>query len=121
MPNLLTIIETPTFLKDVKRAGLSEEEHRSLINFLAANPDAGVVMEGTGGVRKVRIAGEGSGKSGGYRVVYYFHDMDIPLFALALFAKNEKSNLTQAERNELRSIIPLMLKSYKERRSHGRR
>lgn len=121
MTKLLTVIETPTFLKDVKRAGLDEEERRSLINFLAANPTAGVVLEGTGGVRKVRFAGEGTGKSGGYRVVYYFHDMDIPLFALALFAKNEKANLTQAERNELREIMPRIIKAYKEGINHGKR
>lgn len=121
MTKLLTVIETPTFIKDVKRADLSEEEHRSLITFLAENPTAGVVMEGTGGVRKVRFAGEGSGKSGGYRVVYYFHDMDIPLFALALFAKNEKANLTQAERNELRSIMPQIVKAYMEGVKHGKR
>ncbi|WP_034643010.1 type II toxin-antitoxin system RelE/ParE family toxin [Desulfovibrio inopinatus] len=118
MSILLTVIETPTFLKDVKRAGLREEEHRELINFLAANPSAGVLMEGTGGVRKVRFAGEGSGKSGGYRVVYYFHNMDMPLFALALFAKNEKANLTKAERNQLRAIMPEIVKAYREGKRH---
>jgi len=121
MTKLLTIIETPTFLKDVKRAGLDEEKHRSLINFLAENPTAGVIMEGTGGVRKVRFAGEGSGKSGGYRVIHYFHDMDIPLFALALFAKSEKANLTQAQRNELREIMPKIVKAYMEGIKHGKR
>lgn len=121
MTKLLTVIETPTFLKDVKRAELDAEEHRSLINFLAANPTAGVVMEGTGGVRKVRFAGESTGKSGGYRVVYYYHDMEIPLFALALFSKSEKANLTQAERNELREIMPRIVKAYKEGIGHGKR
>ena len=121
MTKLLTVIETPTFLKDVKRAGLDEEEHRSLINFLAANPTAGVIMEGTGGVRKVRFAGEGTGKSGGYRVVYYYHDMNVPVFAMALFAKNEKANLTQAERNELREIMTRIVKTYLEGVKHGKR
>ena len=121
MTKLLTVIETPTFLRDIKRAGLAEEEHRSLVNFLAANPLAGVVMEGTGGVRKVRFAGEGQGKSGSYRVVYYFHDLSIPLFALALFAKNEKANLTMAERNELRAILPRIVQEYREGTKYGRR
>ena len=121
MTKLLTVIETPTFIKDVKRAGLGEEEHRSLINFLAANPTAGVVLEGTGGVRKVRFAGEGTGKSGGYRVVYYYHDLNVPVFAMALFAKNEKANLSPAERNELRSIMPRIVKAYMEGVKHGKR
>jgi hypothetical protein len=121
MTKLLTVIETTTFLRDVKRSGLTEDEHRSLIEFLAANPMAGVVMEGTGGVRKVRFAGQGAGKSGSYRVVYYFHDMEMPVFALALFAKNEKANLTMAERNELRAIMPRIVQEYREGIKHGRR
>ncbi|MDO9584405.1 MAG: hypothetical protein Q7J24_15040 [Desulfomicrobium sp.] len=52
---MITVVETPTFLKDVKRAGLSEDKHRELVNFLATYPEAGVMMEGTGGVRKVRL------------------------------------------------------------------
>jgi len=121
MVQLMTVVETPTFLKDVKRSGLSEEEHRSLVNFLAANPSSGVIMEGTGGVRKVRFAGEGQGKSGAYRVIYYFHDATIPLFALALFAKNEKVNLSMAERNELRTILPQIIRAYREGNIHERK
>ncbi len=115
--NMITVVETPAFLKGVKRAALSEDDHRELINYLAANPKAGVIMEGTGGVRKVRFASEGSGKSGAYRVVYYFHDDNMPLFALALFAKNEKANLTKAERNELKALMPQIVKAYRARTS----
>lgn len=114
---MITVVETPAFLKGVKRAALSEDDHRELINYLAANPKAGVIMEGTGGVRKVRFANEGSGKSGAYRVVYYFHDDNMPLFALALFAKNEKANLTKAERNELKALMPQIVKAYRARTS----
>ena len=114
---MITVVETPAFLQGVKRAALSEDDHRELINYLAANPKAGVIMEGTGGVRKVRFASEGSGKSGAYRVVYYFHDDNMPLFALALFAKNEKANLTKAERNELKALIPQIVKAYRARTS----
>lgn len=114
---MITVVETPAFLKGVKRAALSENDHRELINYMAANPKAGVIMEGTGGVRKVRFASEGSGKSGAYRVVYYFHDDNMPLFALALFAKNEKANLTKAERNELKALMPQIVKAYRARTS----
>lgn len=92
---MITVVETPTFLKDVKRVGLSDEEHREVVNLLAANPKSGTLMQGTGGVRKIRFAGKGSGKSGAYRVVYFFFSDDIPLFALTLFAKKRKSEPNQ--------------------------
>ena len=62
-------------------------------------------MEGTGGVRKVRFAIGGRGKSGGVRVVYYFHSEAMPVYLLTLFAKNEKANLTKAERNALARLV----------------
>lgn len=113
MAKLMTVIETPEFIKDIKRSKMSAEEHRELINFLAANPAAGVLMEGTGGVRKVRFAGAGRGKSGGYRVVYYYHDTSIPVFALNLFSKSEKANLTKAERNMMKMLVQLLVQSLK--------
>ena len=113
---MITVVETPSFLKDVKRSRLSESEHLELIAFLAANPKAGVLMEGTGGVRKIRFSVEGLGKRGAYRAVYYFHSDEIRLFALALFAKNEKENLTQAERNELGALMPEIVKAYQARK-----
>jgi mRNA-degrading endonuclease RelE of RelBE toxin-antitoxin system len=74
MGGMMTVIETPAFLDDLKKHGLNEEERRELINYLAAYPKSGDIIQGTGGVRKVRFAGKGKGKSGGYRVVYYYHD-----------------------------------------------
>ena len=91
---------------------LSEEERRDLINFLAYNPDAGDILRGTGGIRKIRWAREGEGKSGGIRVVYFFHSLDTPLFALSAFAKNEKTNLTQAECNELKELTAILINEY---------
>lgn len=63
----------------------------------------------------MRFAGEGRGKNGAYRVVYY-HSEDIPLFVLALFAKNEKANLTKAERNELKALMPQIVEAYTARK-----
>ncbi|MBI9110336.1 MAG: type II toxin-antitoxin system RelE/ParE family toxin [Maridesulfovibrio ferrireducens] len=110
----MTVIETPEFIKDVKNSKMSEEEHRELINFLAANPTAGVLMEGTGGIRKVRFATGGRGKSGAFRVVYYYHSTTIPLFALNIFAKKDKANLSQAERNMMKKFVQIIVKSFKE-------
>ncbi|MCA6112506.1 type II toxin-antitoxin system RelE/ParE family toxin [Bradyrhizobium cenepequi] len=59
-------------------------------------------MEGTGGCRKVRFAGRGKGKSGGYRTVHYLAGDDVPVLLLALINKGERANLSKAERNALR-------------------
>ena len=68
-------------------------------------PCGGDVIPGTGGARKVRFAGRGKGKSGGYRVVSYFAADDVPVLLLALIDKGERADLAQAERNELRKEL----------------
>lgn len=107
----VTVIETPSFIRDAK-GNMDDNERNELITFLAYNPTAGNILEGTGGVRKVRWAREGGGKSGGFRIVYFFYSMDIPLFALGLFAKNEKSNVSKADRNELKKLSALLVEQY---------
>lgn len=100
---LMTVVETPSFLRKAKGL-LSEEECADIVAFLAENPQAGVIMPETGGVRKLRWARQGQGKSGGYRIIYYFYNDAIPLFLLTLYGKNEKANLTMAERNMMRQL-----------------
>jgi hypothetical protein len=62
-------------------------------------------MPGTGGARKVRFAAKGKGKSGGVRVITFYSGQEIPVFLLNVFAKNEKIDLTAAERNEMKKIL----------------
>lgn len=83
---------------------------------VAEDPECGVLLRGAGGVRKVRFAREGGGKSGGYRVVYFFHDLETPLYLLTIFAKNTKSNLSQAETNQLRELTRALVSAHKEGR-----
>ncbi len=71
-------------------------------------------MEGTGGVRKLRWARGSRGKSGGVRVIYYFHSNRIPLYLLTMFAKNERANLNKAERNELVELVGLLLAAWQQ-------
>jgi hypothetical protein len=94
-----TVVETPTFSRRADKL-LSAEEHAVLINRLAWNPAAGEVIVGTGGVRKMRFGALGNGKSGGVRVIYYFYDEDVPIYALLIYAKNERSDLTPDERKK---------------------
>lgn len=87
---------------------MNSEEMTNAVDLVAADPEVGVLMQGTGGVRKVRLAGRGKGKSGGYRIVYFYGGGDIPVFLLTVFGKGEKANLTQGERNALRQMTTLL-------------
>jgi len=91
---------------------LKDDEKASIINYLAFHPQSGDLMQGTGGIRKLRWSAHGKGKSGGVRVIYYYHDGTMPLFLLAVFGKGEKANLRKAERNDLAKFTSLLLKHY---------
>jgi hypothetical protein len=97
-----TVIRTPTFLSDAKSAGLSDDEQNDIVSEISKSPTAGALMEGTGGCRKLRFAGKGKGKRGGFRTVHYCGGDDVPILLLALIDKGEDENLSKAERNELR-------------------
>lgn len=116
-----TVVETADFASDARTAGLSEEERRVIADFLAEHPTAGDVIPGTGGARKVRFAGRGKGKSGGYRVIVFYAGHDIPVFLLNVFAKGDRVDLTQAERNAMRSGLAGLVQDYRDHtRSGGR-
>lgn len=107
---LITVGETPEYVRRATKL-LSEPERSELVDYVAANPKAGDLIQGTGGVRKLRWARTGRGKSGGVRVIYYFHSEALPLYLLTMFGKGEKADLSQAERNELAKLVRV-LKGY---------
>ena len=78
----------------------------------ASDPQCGEVMQGTGGCRKVRVAGRGKGKSGGYRIIIAFGGVHIPVFLITAFGKGEKDNLTKAERNDLAKLTKMLFENY---------
>lgn len=106
-----TVVEFPEFQRKSSKL-LSADEKFSVINYLAAHPAAGDIMLGTGGIRKLRWSAQGKGKSGGVRIIYYFHNKSLPLFLLTVFGKGEKANLTKAERNDLAKFTAILIKSY---------
>lgn len=108
------IAELPSYCRLVDRL-LSADERQDLIHYLAEHPKAGDIIEGTGGVRKLRWRRGGQGKSGGVRVIYYYHDDLMPLYLLTLFAKGDKANLTKAERNDLAHLVDALVAIWKER------
>jgi hypothetical protein len=83
---------------------------------LAQSPKAGALIQGTGGIRKLRWAREGAGKRGGARVIYYFHNERIPLYLLTIFGKGERANLSQTERNELAKLVKLLVQLSERRK-----
>nr|WP_286207888.1 type II toxin-antitoxin system RelE/ParE family toxin [Hephaestia sp. MAHUQ-44] len=108
-----TVVELPEFLRRAK-AIMSDEDRSALVDYIAANPEAGVSLGG--GLRKVRIARPGGGKSGGYRTIYVFGGAHMPVFLVTVFAKNERDNLTKVEQAELIAMSKALLARYGDRK-----
>lgn len=106
-----TVTETNAFLKAADDAGMDEEERSAVVDLIASNPEAGVIMPGCGGARKLRVRKRGRGKSGGYRVITYYAGARLPVFLLTVFGKGEKDNLTKAERNALAGLTKTLTDS----------
>jgi hypothetical protein len=102
--SLPLFVHTPTFANTAKGL-LSDDDLRQLEGVLATDPDAGTLEAGTGGIRKLRIALPGRGKSGSARVVYYFRRARGRIYLLLAFPKNAKAALTAAERKKLAALV----------------
>jgi hypothetical protein len=112
---LITVLETSAFARRAEKL-LSIDEYEELIWFLAQNPTGGDEIPGTGGVRKIRFAAQGKGKSGGVRVIYYYLDADIPLHALLIYAKNKRADLSGEERRIVTGLAATIKESWKRRK-----
>lgn len=115
---MITIAETAPFQRKIASL-LSEEERSDLIAYLADYPSAGVLIEGTGGIRKLRWARQGGGKRGGIRVIYYFHSEIMPLYLLAAFGKNEKANISAEEKRQLAKAVIELVAFWRKRHGQG--
>lgn len=105
--NMQTVAETIRYAQRVAKL-LSMAERDAVIATIAADPMAGDLIQGTGGLRKLRFGKGGRGKSGGVRVIYYFHDEGMPVFMLDIYGKNERSDLSHAERKNLAKLVSLL-------------
>ena len=103
-------IESPRFYKKWFEPGFSEDDLLSLELELLENPKAGPVIQGTGRLRKIRFSFENRGKSGSVRVLYVDFEEHARVFLLAVFAKNEKENLTKEERNNIKRAMAILEK-----------
>lgn len=99
----VTVAETFAFARTADKLW-SEAERFELIDHLARNPEAGDVIQGTGGVRKVRWGRSGSGKRGGARVIYFFYRPDCPLYLLLAYGKAQATDLTPDQRRAVAAL-----------------
>src|SRR5271170_8024195 len=95
----VSVIELPGYRRRADEL-LSADEQDAIVDLIAYEPTCGDLIPGTGGLRKVRVGRGGSGMRGGARVIYYFYNAEMPVFVMALYAKNEKVNLSQREKRE---------------------
>ena len=105
----------PEFDRQWQKLGLDDAELRQLQETLLENPKSGKVIRGTKGLRKIRIAFEGQGKSGGGRVAYVDFTVYETLYLITAYSKNEKDNLSQAERNAIAKLIARLEQGLKEK------
>lgn len=111
---LQVVVETPEFIKQAKLC-MRETNQNEFVNYIAGNPLKGALIVGTGGARKIRWAADiHQGKSGGARVIYYYHNQSIPIFLFTAYGKGKKANITQNERNLLKTIISKIVQIYEE-------
>ena len=86
----------------------NEDERAALIDYMARNPESGDVIPGTGGVRKLRWGRSGSGKRGGARVIYFYYDMDCPLYLLLAYAKASAEDMTADEKRAVSAFAAVV-------------
>lgn len=94
---------------------LSPDEREAVVDLVAYEPTCGDVIPGTGGLRKVRIGREGIGKRGGARVIYYFYNAEFPVVLMALYAKNERTDLTVRDRKALAGELKEIMASWRKK------
>lgn len=109
-----TFIELPLFRSKWKDLGLDDSDLRRLQEEILADPKIGSVMQGTGGVRKMRFSFEHRGKSGSIRVIYIDFEIYEKIYLITAYPKNEKDNLTAAERNELKQLVSILERQLNE-------
>ena len=110
-----SVAETPIFTRQTEKL-FTEDEKRERIDFVAENPLAGDEIPGAGGVREVRFAASGRGKRGGARIIYYYLDETMPLYALLAYAKNDQGDMTPDEKRTVSALAAAIKATRKEKR-----
>lgn len=106
-----TFIQTHEFSRKWDGLGFNDEDLRQLELNIMKNPNKYPIMQGTGGLRKARVAMENKGKSGGARVCFVDFVFAETVYLITVYPKNEKDNLSKEERNEIKKVIEALKKS----------
>lgn len=115
MTTMHSVAFTELYLAQAKRL-MSEVEQDAVTDMIAQNPTGGVIVKGTGGLRKIRIPLAGRGKRGGGRVIYWYHSIDNPIVLLMVFAKNAADDMTDSQRKQLMALADELLENFGGRR-----
>ncbi len=113
----IVIAETKPFQNEAKKL-LPEDELSQIIGHVAFHPEGGELIPGTGGIRKLRWDRPGMGKSGGLRIIYFFHDLNMPLYLLSVYPKNKKGTITDAEKNAMQTATKAIVRTWRTRHEH---
>jgi len=107
----ITVAETAVFMRQAG-ALWTEDERFEFVDFIARNPEAGDLIPATGGIRKIRWGRRGSGKRGGVRIIYFYHDPGMPLYLLMIYAKARRDDLSSEARQTVRGLVERLKEAY---------
>ena len=104
---MYTLVPVGTFEAQARKL-LGDDAFDGMLELLAKSPEAGAVIQGTGGLRKIRIARGSGGKSGGTRVIYYYHNESEPILLLLIYAKADRENITARQKKKLKTLVDVI-------------
>lgn len=110
-----TVVELPEFIRCARKLRLSEDEKNNIIELIATDPHIGSEISGTEGMLKVRVAGKGKGKSGGFRVITFFSGPDIPAFLITIYGKSQKAAIMTSEKKTMKVLSNILVDTYKRK------
>jgi hypothetical protein len=110
----VSVVEFPGYQRRADEL-LTADEQDAVVDLIAQDPTCGDLIQGTGGLRKVRIGFGTKGKRGGARVIYYFYDPDHPVLLLALYAKNEKADVSAQDKRRFIALVKEITASWQRK------
>jgi len=108
----ITVAETAVFMRQAG-ALWTEDARLEFIDFIARNPEAGDLIPASGGIRKVRWGRRGSGKRGGVRIIYFYHDPAMPLYLLMIYAKARRDDLSPDARRTVEGLVARLKEAHR--------
>jgi hypothetical protein len=115
---MITVAETGVFIRQARDLW-TDADREAFVDHIALNPEAGDIIPDTGGIRKIRWTRPGSGKRGGVRVIYFYHNMETPLYLLMVYSKSVREDWSAGQKERARDLVEAIKYEYKRKSSHG--